>query len=118
MGVHITIINKSNDLNNSSIVIYGGTAAAPIDGPVTALRVVDAPVQGRSETFDVPAHHAPKIWIGTSPGGAQGQTVSIYDGLTPLSLAGLASADIIMTGGGPGRGTTPFVFTLANAVAA
>jgi hypothetical protein len=37
---------------------------------------------------------------------------------TEISLLGLASADIIMTGGGPGQNSTPFEFQLANVVMA
>ena len=33
---------------------------------------------------------------------------------TELSLLGIASADIVMTGGGPGPNSTPFQFTLEN----
>ena len=33
-----------------------------------------------------------------------------------LSLFGIASADIVLTGGGPGKSSTPFTFTLANVV--
>jgi hypothetical protein len=35
-----------------------------------------------------------------------------------LSLLGIASADIVMTGGGPGPTSTPFQFNLANIVMA
>lgn len=35
---------------------------------------------------------------------------------TALSLSGLASADIVMTGGGPGKNSLPFTFTLQNKV--
>ena len=33
---------------------------------------------------------------------------------TELSLLGIASADIVMTGGGPGANATPFQFSLSN----
>ncbi|MBT9441299.1 MAG: hypothetical protein IV087_05435 [Acidovorax sp.] len=35
---------------------------------------------------------------------------------TELSLLGIASADIVMTGGGPGANSTPFAFNLENIV--
>ncbi|MDB5088090.1 MAG: hypothetical protein JWR09_2084, partial [Mucilaginibacter sp.] len=35
---------------------------------------------------------------------------------TELSLLGIASADIVMTGGGPGKASTGFNFTLQNIV--
>jgi hypothetical protein len=31
-----------------------------------------------------------------------------------LNLYGIASADIVMSGGGPGRGSAPFTFSLRN----
>ena len=35
---------------------------------------------------------------------------------TEISLLGVASADIVMTGGGPGQNATAFQFTLENVV--
>lgn len=35
-------------------------------------------------------------------------------GYTQLSLLGIVSADIVMTGGGPGRNPPPFVFKLED----
>lgn len=58
----------------------------------------------------------PTIWIGaaarTEAGEANGgEAVST---LTEINLMGIASADIVMTGGGQGADAKPFVFTLAN----
>ena len=61
----------------------------------------------------------PSIWIGVAPQVTQGQimTPAIVSTITTeLSLEGIASADIVMTGGGPGAGSRPFVFTLENIV--
>jgi hypothetical protein len=33
-----------------------------------------------------------------------------------LSLLGIASADIVMTGGGPGSNAMPFAFSLQNVI--
>jgi hypothetical protein len=33
---------------------------------------------------------------------------------TEISLLGISSADIVMTGGGPGSSSTPFTFSLQN----
>jgi hypothetical protein len=33
---------------------------------------------------------------------------------TQISLLGISSADIVMTGGGPGPESPPFIFSLAN----
>jgi hypothetical protein len=37
---------------------------------------------------------------------------------TEISLEGIASADIVMTGGGSGSSAQPFVFSLQNVVTA
>ncbi|PLR23924.1 hypothetical protein SGCZBJ_15215 [Caulobacter zeae] len=55
----------------------------------------------------------PTIWIGAAARteASGGEAVST---LTEISLMGVASADIVMTGGGQGADARPFVFTLAN----
>ncbi|MBI1771083.1 MAG: hypothetical protein HYR68_01735 [Burkholderiales bacterium] len=63
----------------------------------------------------------PTIWIGVASQVEQGQVMNsaiVYDINTELSLLGIASADIVMTGGGPGRNPTPFSFKLGNIVMA
>lgn len=61
----------------------------------------------------------PTLWIGVASQVEEGETmnsaiVSSID--TELSLLGIASADIVMTGGGAGPDAAPFVFTLANVI--
>ena len=61
----------------------------------------------------------PSIWIGTAADVVQGQVMSsaIVDAVNhEISLLGLASADIVMTGGGSGQNSTPIRFVLQNAV--
>jgi hypothetical protein len=61
----------------------------------------------------------PTIWIGAVSQVTQGQVMNsaIVDQVnTELSLLGLASADIVMTGGGPGKSSQPFSFSLQNVV--
>jgi len=63
----------------------------------------------------------PTIWIGAVSevtAGAIMNSAVISDVNTELSLLGIASADIVMTGGGPGRGSTQIVFRLENVVLA
>ncbi|MFZ6778669.1 hypothetical protein ACO0LD_17745 [Undibacterium sp. Ji83W] len=63
----------------------------------------------------------PTIWIGVASQIVQGQVMNsaiMYDINTELSLLGIASADIVMTGGGPGRNPPPFSFKLENIVTA
>ena len=61
----------------------------------------------------------PTIWIGVASQVVQGEVMNsaiISSVNTELSLLGVASADIVMTGGGAGPNATPFMFTLANIV--
>jgi hypothetical protein len=63
----------------------------------------------------------PTIWIGVASQVVQGQVMNsaiISSVNTELSLLGIASADIVMTGGGPGPNSTPFQFNLDNIVMA
>jgi hypothetical protein len=63
----------------------------------------------------------PTIRIGIVSQVTRGQTMNeaIMSSInTEISLLGLASADIVMTGGGPGPNSKPFEFHLANIVMA
>ena len=63
----------------------------------------------------------PTIWIGVVSQVREGDVMNsaILSSInTEISLLGIASADIVMTGGGPGAGSTPFMFTLQNVVMA
>jgi hypothetical protein len=59
----------------------------------------------------------PTLWIGVVSQVVQGQVMNsaiISSVNTELSLLGMRSADIVMTGGGPGPDSTPFRFNLEN----
>ena len=61
----------------------------------------------------------PTIWIGVAPNIVEGQVLdsAVQATITTeLSLLGIASADIVMTGGGKGPTATPITFTLQNVV--
>ena len=61
----------------------------------------------------------PTIWIGVVSQAVQGEVMNsaiVSEINTEISLLGIASADIVMTGGGPGAESTPFEFTLQNVV--
>ena len=62
----------------------------------------------------------PSIYIGVDSGELQeGQIMNsaiLSDINTELSLLGIASADIVMTGGGPGASSQAYEFTLDNVV--
>ena len=66
-------------------------------------------------------HFKPTIWIGAVSQVEEGEAmnaaiVSSID--TELSLLGIASANIVMTGGGPGATSHPFAFALRDIVMA
>lgn len=63
----------------------------------------------------------PKIFIGVASSVEEGQVINsaiISSINTEISLFGISSADIVMTGGGTGANATPFEFTLENIVSA
>ncbi len=63
----------------------------------------------------------PTIWIGVASQVEEGAVMNaavVSQVNTELSLLGIASADIVMTGGGAGPSATQFMFTLQNVVMA
>jgi hypothetical protein len=63
----------------------------------------------------------PTLWIGVASEVTEGQVMNsaiISNINTELSLLGIRSADIVMTGGGSGSEATPFTFTFQNVVMA
>jgi hypothetical protein len=85
------------------------------DGKLLATKTSIAPQQKAVFEFK------PTIWIGVASQVVQGQVMNsaILESInTELSLLGIASADIVMTGGGPGANATPFAFNLENIVMA
>ncbi len=92
-----------------------GTLAANVycAGNLLALKTNMAPGDKAMFNFD------PTIWIGAVTEAEEGQKVKkeIVDGIsTELTLTGIKSADIVMTGGGKGAKATPFDFQLENVV--
>jgi hypothetical protein len=63
----------------------------------------------------------PRLWIGTfsqvTPEDSP-VSMSVAQDNSEISLLGIASADIVMTGSGPGDESSPFQFTLQNIVMA
>jgi len=81
------------------------------DGRLFATKTGIAPGQKAAFQFK------PTIWIGVVSQIEEGQVMNsaiLSDINTELSLLGIASANIIMTGGGPGPSSTPFQFHLEN----
>jgi len=82
-------------------------------GKLLATRTGIAPQQKAAFRFE------PTIWIGAVSQVVEGSVMNsaIVSSIhTELSLLGIASADIVMTGGGPGPKATPLEFTFENIV--
>ena len=95
-----------NDLPKGAI-----NASIYKDGKLLAIKTAIAPQQKAVFEFK------PTIWIGVVSQVVQGQVMNsaIMSNInTELSLLGIASADVVMTGGGPGSNSTPFSFSLEN----
>ena len=81
------------------------------DGKLLAIKTSIAPRQKAVFEFK------PTLWIGVASQVVQGQVMNaeILSTInTELSLLGIASADIVMRGGGAGASSQPFRFTLEN----
>jgi hypothetical protein len=111
---------------------YRGPASSP-----TEIEVLNALAQGAinagvyknrklyaQETAVAPGQKAvfqfkPTIWIGVAAQVEAGEVMNsaiISSVNTELPLFGVASADIVMTGGGAGPKATPFMFALSNVI--
>ena len=125
---HVTLSNSGDTLSyagpstsSREVQLRNDLAQGAINGSiykdnrVLATKTSIAPAQKAVFEFK------PTIWIGAVSQIVQGQVMNsaiISDVNTELSLLGIASADIIMTGGGPGTTSTAFAFTLENVVMA
>lgn len=84
-------------------------------GRLLATKTSLAPMEGAAFQFK------PTIWIGLVSEIQEGEVMNeaIQSSInTELSLLGVASADIVMTGGGAGPNATAFQFNLENIVLA
>lgn len=93
--------------------LTSGTIAANCykDGKLLAAKIGLAP--GQKAVFEF----QPTIYIGATSQIEEGDfidTAMTSQINTPLNLLGIISADIVMTGGGPGSGANPFYFSLEN----
>jgi hypothetical protein len=97
-----------NSLNQGAVNALIFRAGKPY-----AIKTAVAPGQMAAFAFK------PTIWIGVVSQIEEGDVINtavMSQINTEISLFGIASADIVMTGGGPGRSSTPFMFTLQNIV--
>ncbi|MFM0097281.1 hypothetical protein PQQ87_16835 [Paraburkholderia nemoris] len=116
------VLTLGTDPGNSSEVqvrndLPNGATNATIykDGSPLATKTSIAP--GQKAVFQF----KPTLWIGVASQIEQGALLNsavISDINTELSLLGIASADIVLTGGGPGPRSLPFTFRLEHVVMA
>jgi len=103
-----TEIDVLNDLGQGAVNI-----CVFRDGRMVGMKTAVTP--GQKAVFQ----YQPVLWIGVASQVAQGSAISsavMSNANTELSLLGIASADIVMSGGGPGEGSTPYEFNLENIV--
>ncbi|CAG9241402.1 Aromatic ring-opening dioxygenase LigA [Burkholderia diffusa] len=101
-------IQLRNDLSQGAI-----TASVFKDNRLLAHKTGIVP--GQKAVFEF----KPTLWIGTASQIEQGTVMNsavLSDINTELSLLGIKSADIVMTGGGGGTTATAYQFRLANVV--
>jgi hypothetical protein len=103
-------IEVANDLTDGAI-----SAMIFKSGALYVQRTGIAPGQMAAFQF------RPVLWIGAVSQVEQGEAMSsavLQSVDTELDLYGIAGADIVMTGGGPGPNSAPFKFSLENVVLA
>lgn len=99
-------IQVSNELSVGAV-----SANIYRDGKLLATKTGIAPSQKAVFEFK------PSIYIGVVSNIEEGEVMNsaiLSDINTEISLLGITSADIVMTGGGPGSTSTPFEFYLEN----
>ncbi|CAM1342089.1 hypothetical protein [Tenacibaculum amylolyticum] len=99
-------VEVRNNLTNGAI-----DANCYKDGKLLAKKTGVAPGQKASFEF------LSRIYIGVVSQIEEGEMMNsaiISQITTSINLSGITSADIVMTGGGPGKNATPFLFTLEN----
>jgi hypothetical protein len=108
---------KSPGNNNSDICIRNDlprgaiNANVYLDDKILATKTAVAPGQKALFQFK------PTIWVGVRRQLVQGDVIdsAIVNAVnTEISLLGIASATIVMTGGGPGVEANPYTFTLED----
>jgi len=93
---------------------FGEINELPDNGEPAGGVEIDTTIFRSVEEVDLPE---PKIWIDVAPETAGGQIIDSAHWArinAEISLKGIVSADIVMTGGGDGPNSTPFQFQLEN----
>jgi len=115
-GDRLTLDGADNSPTDIQVVndLAQGAISANIyrDGKLLAKKTSIAPREFADFEFK------PTIFIGAAAQIQEGVVINsaILSTNTELSLLGIASADIVITGGGPGPTSQPFEFSLQNVV--
>lgn len=108
--------SASNELDVINAMERGATHVCVFRaGRMVSVKTALAP--GQKAVFQYP----PMLWIGVASQVVQGMPLNsavMSAQHTELPLLGIASADIVMSGGGPGESATPYEFRLDNIVSA
>lgn len=117
----VQLVPNGNEATDTEIDIQNDLAMGAIDARIykggSKLAELLNVVPGQMASFAF----IPTIWIGVVSQVNEGQVLNaamLSQINTEISLAGIAGADIVMTGGGIGITAQPFTFTLANVVMA
>ncbi len=114
-GTHLSFMGPAS--SNTEIQVVNGLVKGAVnagiykDGKLFAVKNGIAPAQMAVFSFK------PTIWIGAVSQLDQGEVMNsaILSYInTEISLMGIASADIVVTGGGAGPDSRPFMFNLEN----
>ena len=104
--------NSAQEVQILNGLLQGAVAACIYrSGKLLAVKTGIAPGQKAAFVFK------PMLWIGVASQVEEGDILDsaiITNVNTQLNLTGIASADIVMSGGGPGRNSRPFSFALQN----
>jgi hypothetical protein len=110
-------LSKSNSTSPNEVEVRNKLAQGAInacifkDGRLLATKTNMAPGQKAVFQFQ------PRIYIGVVSQVTEGQVINsaiISQVNTEINLFGITSANIVMTGGGPGPNSSPFEFQLEN----
>lgn len=107
-GASHTDIEVVNQLGRGAVNVN-----AFVSGRLMAAKSAVAP--GQKAVF----RFTPVLWVGVGSQIEESRALSsavLSSANTPIELAGIASADIVMTGGGAGESAQPFRFELENVV--
>jgi hypothetical protein len=114
-----SLVPAPTQAGQNEIAVYNMLAKGAINaniyrsGKLLATKTNIAPQQKAVFSFK------PTIWIGVASQVVEGQVMNsdiISSVNTEISLQGIASADIVLTGGGTGPDSQPYSFNLQNIV--